>query len=305
MRGRKGAVIATIAAGLLWGSSFVVVKIGLSDLNPYWFVFLRFSTAALVALVAASLAKKGREALRLLRHPLVLWLGVTNAAGFVLQFRGQTITTAGKAALLVNANTIFVAVASWFVLHERLGPLKTIGIAIGMAGVFLVTTGGRAALVGGPAAAGDLLVLGAAVVWTAFVLLDKRLVAAHNVDIRALSAAMLVITAAASLPPAIFLAPGRAPHLGWGLWPVAYTAVLCTVIPFALWTWGLRSISATASSVILLIEVVFATALAALILGERLSTGALWGGLLIGVAVLLASLGSKEELAPGPDIVPE
>lgn len=305
MRGRKGAVIATIAAGLLWGSSFVVVKIGLSDLNPYWFVFLRFSTAALVALVAASLAKKGPETLRLLRHPLVLWLGVTNAAGFVLQFRGQTLTTAGKAALLVNANTIFVAVASWFVLHERLGRAKTLGVAVGMVGVYLVTTGGRAALVGGPAAAGDLLILGAAVVWTAFVLLDKRLVAAHNVDIRALSAAMLVITAAASLPPAIFLAPGRAPHFGWGLWPVAYTAVLCTVIPFALWTWGLRSISATASSVILLIEVVFATALAALILGERLSTGALWGGLLIGVAVLLASLGSKEELAPGPDIVPE
>jgi drug/metabolite transporter (DMT)-like permease len=148
MRGRKGAVIATIAAGLLWGSSFVVVKIGLSDLNPYWFVFLRFSTAALVALVAASLAKKGRETLRLLRHPLVLWLGVTNAAGFVLQFRGQTLTTAGKAALLVNANTIFVAVASWFVLHERLGRAKTLGVAVGMAGVCLVTTGGRAAVVG-------------------------------------------------------------------------------------------------------------------------------------------------------------
>lgn len=305
MRGRKGAVIATIAAGLLWGSSFVVVKIGLSDLDPYWFVFLRFSTAALVALAAASLARKGRETLRLLGHPLVLWLGVTNAAGFVLQFRGQAITTAGKAALLVNANTIFVAVASWFVLRERLGPAKTLGVAVGMVGVYLVTTGGRWALIGGPAAVGDLLVLGAAVVWTAFVLLDKRLVAAHNVDITALSAAMLVVTAAASLPPALLLARGRAPDLGWELWPVAYTAVLCTVIPFALWTWGLRSISATASSVILLVEVVFAMTLAALILGERLSAGALWGGLLIGVAVLLASLGSKEELAPGPDIVPE
>lgn len=305
MQGRKGAVIATLAAGLLWGSSFIVVKIGLSDLNPYWFVFLRFSTAALVALAAAFLAGRGRETLRLLRHPLVVWLGVTNAAGFVLQFNGQRLTTAGKAALLVNANTIFVAVASWFVLRERLGPAKTLGIAVGMAGVFLVTTGGRAALFGGPAAAGDLLVLGAAVVWTAFVLLDKRLVAAHNVDIRALSAAMLVITAAASFLPALLFAPGSLPDLGWGLWPVAYTAVLCTVIPFALWTWGLRSISATASSVILLVEVVFAMTLAALILGERLSAGALWGGLLIGVAVLLASLGSKEELAPGPDIVPE
>jgi drug/metabolite transporter (DMT)-like permease len=158
---------------------------------------------------------------------------------------------------------------------------------------------------GGTSVTGDLLVLGAAVVWTAFVLLDKKLVAGHNVDVRALAAAMLVITAVASFPAALVLAPGRFPRLGWGLWPVAYTAVLCTVIPFTLWTWGLKHISATASSVILLVEVVFAMALAALILGERLPAGALWGGLLIGVAILLASLGSKEELAPGPDIVPE
>jgi len=305
MRGRKGAVVATLGAGFLWGSSFVVVKIGLSDLDPYWFVFLRFSAAAVVALAAAVVARKGPETLRLLRHPLVVWLGVSNAAGFVLQFNGQTSTTAGKAALLVNANTIFVAVASWFVLRERLGPLKTLGVVLGMAGVFLVTTGGRTTLVGGPVAAGDLFVLGAAVVWTLFVLLDKRLVAAHNVDIRALSAAMLVVTAVASLPPALLFAWGRAPHWSLDLWPVAYTAVLCTVIPFALWTWGMKFISATASSVILLVEVVFAMALAALILGERQPAGALWGGALIGIAVLLASLGSKEELAPGPDIVPE
>lgn len=305
MKGRKGAVIATLAAGLLWGSSFVVVKVGLSDLDPYWFVFLRFSAAALVAVAAAAASGRLREALGLLKHPLVIWMGVSNAAGFVLQFKGQTLTTAGKAALLVNSNTIFVAIASWFVLRERLGPVKTLGVAVGMAGVFLVTTGGRATLAGGGTMLGDLLVLGAAVVWTVFVLLNKRVVVAHHADIRALAAAMLVITAAASLPAALILARGRFPEFGWGMWPVAYTAVLCTVIPFALWTWGLRFISATASSVILLTEVVFAMALAALVLGERQPAGALWGGLLIGVAVLLASLDSKGEIAAGPDIVPE
>ncbi|MBM3308152.1 MAG: DMT family transporter [Candidatus Eisenbacteria bacterium] len=305
MRGRKGAVVATLAAGLLWGSSFVVVKIGLSTLDPYWFVFLRFTTAALVALAVAALAGQLRQALRLLRHPLVVWMGVTNAVGFVLQFKGQTLTTAGKAALLVNTNTIFVAAASRLFLRERLGPAKALGIAAGMAGVFLVTTGGRLALGSSVTILGDLTVLAAAVVWTAFVLIDKRLMAAGGVSVRALASAMLIVTAATALPAALVFGSGRLPPVGWGLWPVGYTAVFCTVIPFALWTWGLKRISATTSSVILLTEVVFAMALAALVLGERQTTGALWGGVLIGAAVLLASLDSRDEIAAGPDIVPE
>jgi len=303
MRGRKGAVVATVAAGLLWGSSFIVVKVGLRTLDPHWFVFLRFVTAAAVALAATAVAGRLGEVLRLLRHPLVVWMGLTNAAGFVLQFRGQTLTTAGKAALLVNTSTIFVAAASWMFLRERLTPAKALGVAAGVAGAFLVTTGGR--LDGGGTVVGDLVILGAAVVWTAFTLINKRVVVSRRASIGALAAAVPVLTAAFSLPAALVLAPGRFPALGLDLWPVAYTAVFCTVIPFSLWSWGLRHISATASTVILLTEVVFAMALAAVVLGERQPAAALWGGFLIGVAILLASMDSKEERAAGPDVAPE
>ena len=88
-------------------------------------------------------------------------------------------------------------------------------------------------------------------------------------------------------------------------WAIAYTAVFCTVIPFFLWTWGLRYISATASSVILLIEVVFAIALATVILDERLSFGTIVGGLCIISAIVLASCRARAEIAAGPDVVPE
>jgi drug/metabolite transporter (DMT)-like permease len=86
---------------------------------------------------------------------------------------------------------------------------------------------------------------------------------------------------------------------------VPYTAVLCTVAPFFLWSWGLRRISATTSSVLMLSEVIFALILAGIILGERLSAGAIVGsGLIIGAAVL-ASRETGSELASGPDVVPE
>jgi len=299
----RGAILATLAAGLLWGSSFAVIKIGLRSIDPYWFVFLRFAVASAVALSYLAVAGRLKETGRLLRNPLVIWLGVSNAAGFVLQFRGQTLTTASNAALLINVCTIFVAIASRVVFRERFGPLKMIAVALGMIGIYLVTTGGRATLSLSDSFRGDLLVLVAAFLWTFFIILDKKIVDGHGVDVRALTGAMVLVTAVAALPAALLLGGGLPrPTPEW--WAIPYTAVLCTVIPFFLWTWGLKHITATTSSVIMLAEVIFALALAALLLGERLSPGGLTGSALILVAVGLVSRAATAGTPDGPDVAP-
>jgi drug/metabolite transporter (DMT)-like permease len=305
MRGSRGAILATLGAGLLWGSSFSVIKIGLRTIDPYWFVFLRFTCASVLALSYLAVAGRLRDVASLLRSPLVIWLGVTNAVGFVFQFKGQTLTTAGHAALIINSCTIYVAIASRFVFGERFGALKTLAVAMGMLGVFLVTTGGRPSGALGAALRGDLLILVAAFTWTAFILLDKKIVAALTVDVRALTGAMVVVTAATALPFALVFGRGSFPSGSPEWWTIPYTAVFCTVIPFFLWTWGLRLITATASSVIMLSEVVFALALAAAILGERLAPAGFAGSALIIVAVLLASREARGEPVTGPDLVPE
>ena len=305
MKGSKGAVLATIAAGLLWGSSFAVVKIGLRSIDPFWFVFLRFAAASVLVVLFSALTGRIRRVLALLRNPLVLWLGVTNAAGFVFQFKGQTMTSAANAALLINASTLFVAMASRVVFHERFGPLKVIGVLVGMAGVFLVTTGGRPSAAMGAALHGDLLVLTAAFLWTFFILLNKQIVAVHPVDVHALTAAMVTVTTVVALPVALVFGGGGFPKMSVELWTVPYTAVFCSIAPFYLWTWGLKRITATTSSIVLLTEIVFALALAAVLLGERLSPVALVGSALILAAVALASREKGEEAPVGPDVVPE
>ena len=87
----------------------------------------------------------------------------------------------------------------------------------------------------------------------------------------------------------LVLGHGGPPVLDRRLWVVGYTAVFCTVLPFLLWSWGLKRIPATSSCVILLIEIVFALVLAAVVFGERLTPGAMFGALLIMGAVLLVA----------------
>ena len=301
----RAAAFATLGAGLLWGSSFSVIKLGLRSIDPYWFVFLRFAIASLlISGYMCAVGKMGRV-VELLRNPLVLWLGVTNAAGFVVQFKGQTLTSAGNAALIINSCTIYVAIASRFVFRERFGPLKLVGVALGMVGVFLVTTGGRPVVSLGDAFLGDMLVLVAALTWTVFILLDKKIVGERSIDVRALTGAMVIVTAVTALPTALILGRGDFPGLTPEWWAIPYTSIFCTIIPFFLWTWGLRFISATTSSVIMLSEVVFALALAFAILGERLTAGGFVGSALIVLAVVLASREADVETATGPDVVPE
>ena len=301
----RAPVLATLGAGLLWGSSFAVIKIGLRSIDPYWFAFLRFAVASLIALTYIAAAGKGRELASLLRRPVVIWLGVTNAVGFIFQFKGQTLTTAGNAALLINSCTIYVAIVSRFVFRERFGFPKILAVVLGMAGVVLVTTGGRLGFAGGPGLAGDLLILVAAFTWTFFIILDKRIVGAGDVDVRSLTAAMVIVTALAALPAAVLLAPREFPNASPEWWAIPYTAIFCTILPFFLWTWGLKHITATASSVIMLTEVVFALALSFLLIGERLSLGGLIGSALIVSSVVLASRDAHEEAAAGPDVVHE
>jgi drug/metabolite transporter (DMT)-like permease len=305
VKGSRSAVVATVVAALFWGSSFSVIKIGLRSINPYWFVFLRFAFASIVACTVVCLVGKRRDVIALIRRPAVLFLGVTNALGFLLQFKGQTLTTAGNAALLINVCTIFVAIASRYVFRERFGIAKIIAVCLGMFGVFLVTTGGRLSITFDSAFRGDMLVMGAAGMWTFFIILDKLIVSGQDVDVRALTAAMVTITAATALPAALLLGRGEFPRLTGEWWAIPYTSIFCTVIPFFLWTWGLRFITATTSSVVMLSEVVFALALAAMLLGERLSAGALLGSALIMLAVVLASRETTGEPVTGPDVVPE
>ncbi len=301
----RTATLATLVAGLLWGSSFSVIKLGLRSIDPYWLVFLRFALASLLIVVYMCAVGKMRQVGRLLTNPLVLWLGVVNAVGFVVQFKGQTLTSAGNTALIINSCAIYVAIASRFVFRERFGPFKLLGVILGMVGVFLVTTGGRLRVSLGDAFLGDMLVLVAALAWTAFILLGKKIVGERGIDIRALTGAMIIVTAATALPVALVLGRGAFPRLTPEWWSVPYTSVFCTIVPFFLWTWGLRFISATTSSIIMLSEVVFALALAFAILGERLTAGGFAGSALIILAVVLASRDTSGEIAAGPDVVPE
>lgn len=283
---KKKALLLTGLAGFLWGTSFPAIKIGLRYMDAYTFAFLRFLVASLIMLSVLLLTENFRFNFN--KKRLILFLGVANGLAYLLQYMGMVFTTASKSALFINLSAVWVALLSPMVLKERLGGKKIAGVMVSLLGVFLMTTNLDFSSLSQGAALGDLLVIGAGVIWAFFMVYNKPLVRESS-DIVQSMTWLLLFTLLPLLPTASFSA-GSFFSLPLDAWlAILYTAILCWVIPYYLWLKGLRHISAVTSSVVLLTEVIVAVAIATLVLGEVLTVVSGVGAFLIVIAILLVS----------------
>jgi len=283
---KKKAVLITILAGFLWGTSFPAIKIGLQYMDPYTFVFLRFLTASLVML-AVLLFKNGLN-INFSKKRLVLFLGVANGLAYLMEYVGMVFTTASKSSLLINLSAVWVALLCPVVLRERLGAKKTIGVTVSLLGVFLTTTNLNFASLSQGTLVGDLLVVGAGVAWAVFMVYNKPLANSSKSLVQPMTL-LLVCTLLPLLPIAPFSA-GVVFSLPLEAWlAIFFTAILCWVIPYYLWLKGLQQLSPVTSAIVLLTEIVVAVTISTLFLGEAFTAISGVGAILIVVAILLVS----------------
>lgn len=277
--------------GLLWGTSFVTMKIGLTYVDPYSFAFLRLLAAFIFS--AAFLFILERPEVSMLRDRSIWALGALNAGAFLLQYVGLAYTTATRTALIVNANVALTALLSWKVCHESMGFGKLVALPLAIVGVFLLVTGGDLSSLSGGQATGDLLILLAGIVWSFFLVLNKGMVSKREVNVPQMVAWVMLVTAIAMIPTAVFLGNvGRVP-IPWEGWSaVAYTALICTAIPYLIFARAQRFVTVTFSSLVLLIEVVVAIVSSTLILGEHFALGGWLGAAFVCGSIILASRGS-------------
>ena len=286
MDNKKKAVLLTVLAGFLWGTSFPAIKIGLQYMDAYTFVFLRFLTASLVML-AILLFKQGFS-FNFSQKRLVLFLGVVNGVAYLMEYVGMVFTTASKSSLLINLSAVWVALLCPIVLRERLGAKKTVGVTVSLLGVFLTTTNLNFTSLSQGTILGDLLVVGAGVAWAVFMVYNKPVAESSKSLVQPMTL-LLVCTLLPLLPIAPFSA-GVVFSLPLEAWlAILFTAVLCWVVPYYLWLKGLQHLSPATSAIVLLTEIVVAVTISTLFLGEIFTVISGIGAVLIVIAILIVS----------------
>jgi len=282
---KDSAIALLIVSSILWGSSFVSIKIGLAYLNAFDFAFLRLASAS--AILVVILVLNGRLKLASLKEKGVWALGLLNGIGFSLQYVGLQFTTPAKTALLIDMNVIAVAILSWRFFQESFGLRKQLAVIMGVLGAVMITTNGDLSTLTHGEFLGDVLVLFAGLVWAVFIILHKRVLSSNDRNAIELSAVVMSATAFLLFPVALLF--GRLgvqviPIEGW-VW-VGYTAIVCQVVPYALWVFALKSVTATIASVVGMLEIVAAMILSSLLLAESYNTATLLGAGLILLSIL-------------------
>jgi drug/metabolite transporter (DMT)-like permease len=283
---KKKAILLTILAGFLWGTSFPAIKIGLQYMDAYTFVFLRFLIASLTMLCVGLLTRN--FSLNFGSKRLVLFLGVTNGVAYLLEYVGMVFTSASESSLFINLSAVWVALLSPIVLKEHLGGKKVAGVMISLLGVLLMTTRLDFSSLSQSNIVGDLLVIGAGAFWAFFMVYNKPMVKDTENLVQSMTW-LLLFTLLPLLPSAPFSA-GAIVSLPWDAWlAILYTAVLCWVVPYYLWLKGLKHLSPVTSAIVLLTEIIVAVAISTIFLGEALTMISGVGVILIIVAILSVS----------------
>ena len=283
---KKKAVLLTVLAGFLWGTSFPSIKIGLQYMTPFLFVFLRFLVASL-SMFAVMVATKNLS-FSFNKKRLILLLGIINGIAYLLQYVGMVHALAFASSLFVNLSVVWVALLSPLALKERLSGKKMAGVLVSLVGVVLMTTNLDFASLGTVDIVGNLLVISAGILWAIFIIYNKPLVEETNNLIQSMTW-ILLFTMIPLLPIATFSLENVF-ALSWNAWlAILYTAILCWVIPYYFWLKGLKNISAVTSAVVLLTEIIVAVAVSVILIGESLTFISGIGAVLIIIAILLVS----------------
>ncbi|KIN65164.1 Transmembrane drug/metabolite transporter family protein [Sulfitobacter noctilucicola] len=121
---------------ILWGASFVSIRVALDEIGPLTAVAHRVGWAALVLWGVVAMMR-----LPVPRAPKV-WIGflgmglLNNVIPFGLMAWGQLYIESGLTSILNAATAIFgVIAASIFFADERITPRKAFGVCLGFAGV--------------------------------------------------------------------------------------------------------------------------------------------------------------------------
>ena len=257
-------------ACLIWSSTWLFIRMGLQEIPPLTFAWMRLAIA-LAVLAPFTLRRAEWSSLR--RRDLasivaagLLLLGVN----YALVFWGAQFIPSGLAAILQAMTPVLALGFGWLLRSETVNPLKVLGMIAGVAGVCTIV--GAEANVSGPhAMLGSAAVLaGAACVALSYVAVKISRSGLRPLDITTIQigAALMPLASVA------WLVEGKPSWAQWSAiaWSaLLYLAIGGLVIAFWMNYWLLRRMDASAMLMMGIAEVPIAVGLGAVVLGERMS----------------------------------
>ena len=290
------AWVALLIVWVVWGSTYTAIRVGDETFPPLVLAAVRYVVAGAIMFPvafrnAASAARAAGQA-GPYRPRRSEWLGCA-AVGILLVGANaavcvaETTVPSGLTALLIATVPLWLVGIDAVLNHARLGLAPVAGLAVGLAGVGLLSGlgGGR----GGVSASGVVIILCSAAAWATGTIMSRRVPTPAS---PALTSAMqlliggvfTLVLAAASGEFGSFR-PSAVSDRSW--LALAYLILIGSIVAFSAYVIANRMLPTATVATYAYVNPVIAVLLGTLILNEPVTLGMLAGGVLIVGAVVL------------------
>lgn len=284
-------LLCGLAAASIWGGMYVVSKVVLEVIPPFSLVTIRLILGALtlaIVLLGKGFPKfSGQQMLQVLGVGLVGY-GISLS----LQFIGTKLSTAANGSLVTSATPAFVLLFAWMILGEKITGRRLLALFLATLGVIAVIDPRSAQLDPG-LFLGNLSLIGAAITWALYSVLVRRVTQSTDVLLFSLLAFLggLPVTVPASAWELSRLEVGTiTPGVVGG---ILFLGIISTALAMVLWNTAFAMVSAGLASLTFFAQPVVGTLLGWFFLGEEITPLFLFGGMLIGLGLVIASIESE------------
>lgn len=289
---KLAAHIGLVIAMIIWGSSFVALKVAIADMPAMWVIFLRMAVSlglfALLWLIVKPSLNYQRGDWKLLAGMALF----EPCLYFIFEALALQYTSAGQAGMITSMLPILIAITALLFLGERNSRKQWLGFITAVVGVLLMSLSGEDSEQAPNALLGNFLEFLAMCTAAGYTLLIKKLSERYSA---------FVLTATQSLIGSIFFLP-LALASEWPesvsdqtLWSILYLGVIVSIGAYGLYNFGLGHVKASVAGAYINLIPIASLAISIWLLGEVLSSIQLLAIGIIFIGVFLSKEQSSKE----------
>jgi O-acetylserine/cysteine efflux transporter len=272
-------ILLALIVPITWGLGFTLAKIGMEQFPALLIMTIRFGIAGLI-LVWFTKPPWGH-----MREIFVVAL-IGSTIQYGLTYNGLKGIDASTAAILVQLEGPILAIMGTFLLKEKLGITRALGMGLAFIGVLIIAGEPR---LDGHIDSVILLIAGSAV-WAVAQIMISRLKDLSGITILAWVAIMAtpqMFIASLLIEDGQWLAIITASYIDWSI--ILYLALIMTVLGYSVWYHLLSSLDVGKVSPFLMLLPITSIIAGIVLLDEKFTSSMAIGGLLImaGVASTL------------------
>ena len=283
---------AVIGAGVLWGIISLFIR-GLSaaGFDPMQISLIRMTTAAPIFLLTALVLKRDLRV-----KPRDLWMfagtGIVSIVLFnVCYFHTMIKSEASVAVVLLYTSPVFIMLLSAVIFREKITAMKLTALGMTFAGCFLTAGVSKGSGLTLPVL---LTGLASGLFYGLYTIFGRF--ALNKYSPMTVTALTFIAGAVGSLPIG---SPAHTARLAFSSGKTALLClgigVVCTVLPYFLYTWGLAKMESGKAAILVAVEPLVGALLGMTLYGESRDIAKIIGILLILTAIVLLSKAKSPE----------